>query len=565
MNQRFQVELGQSNQVNLLKVTSAEYDKPWVFRVCQLDVKILMCFFNSKEQLLVVDNNAIIYLYDCEHQEKIDQHRCFKEYTCCIVRNGKDLYLFTDRDSNERSYKYFLNRFNCDEFKLIQKKVLSSEYTGNERLWLNDNVLYIPFCDDEVKQIGYGRYDFSGQVDAMILFESTPYEKFWYGYGDIELSMQHNIGVRPHFRHINYYKDEQGYYFEYAIEIFNIDDGEILNILPIRFIGMADKYGNKKEKLALLKGLTTTLVDEHELDEYHDAHDNFFSSLYFYEFLEEPAVNLYFDDKKCFKVDFSILSKPIVSSVEDCDPIEKFHPSIDFPEFSNQDFLTLNIITIRHWDLNQAKVALKSYLALLENGLKPLYVAECITIYIYYEDQKLDDKAFFKKISEFGEAIVADVEALIYWFISNDSSDELYHDPEATFLCYAMELLLGISESNLELYLDYLDNVDMDHDVYNSGMICRYLDGNWNHLKATFAFGMDQYCCRMQDLFGWCWKDRGLKDYINAHYDFESLHTIMEPRLKYYADKDDEAIPHFIEQYSEFPDNKLLLEVIKSL
>ncbi|VAW72311.1 hypothetical protein MNBD_GAMMA10-371 [hydrothermal vent metagenome] len=542
------------------------------------------------------------------------------------------LYIYTDRSvEGENKYKKYIYVVDSMNFTVLYDETVELEYDCVDKSYeyhqisqYYKNKLYIAYqdenTDDEVED-GYVIVNLQDKTIEKHLFDKTSYS---YNFGDgcrIWFAPWFDLGLRPHYKNIRHIKSGDIECFTYSVDVFILSTGELLKTIPVREI-QSDHlgYGGSDKIAHLIRDADINNED------YHEAHDDFFEDLNHVVWeKEDQAFWVLFRGGILRRIDIQGKRSPLIvsqdlrknSSSQDVlsqfyehshllaidenneikfgsvsynyDSLISFNPSdydlnneteiidlvqgnvVDINNEQNHsyDSLSINIIKIDKWDLPSCIKVLQILYGLVRDDMDALLVSERIKICYELPDEKFSDAEFYKRLIPFGSEIAVHIEPLIALFIQNEKSERYYHDEETTFLFYAIESLIKIDESYIDLFCHYIASVDMDHDVSNASLIYDiFKTENWTQLKTMLAFlcHSDAGSSNTHDMLSECWEKDGLKEFVNNNYTADSLNELYKTIFNITNGSfDADDIISRLEEFEGYSENSVLIECFKNM
>jgi len=268
----YRIEKRQIDKISIIRVRYLKAKRPdWYFRVHRRNTDIHFLSLNNKQQLVILDSEKNLYLYDCEFQICLAHQQFNSSYDLNIQCNKDYLYLLTDReiyDEGDEPKDYSprtntLYQFDYHEFIVNEQIRVDDDYelvasipAQKEKLgyWLERNKLYL-FCSDYAHgkeyHSGLATIDFNKSKRQGLVSEScfkTQHKYASYRNIPIFISIQYGIGVRPNYINPSIIKPSNNTsassqedsrsnseeYLPYNIEIFDINTGENITLLEVK-------------------------------------------------------------------------------------------------------------------------------------------------------------------------------------------------------------------------------------------------------------------------------------------------------------------------------------------
>lgn len=580
---------------------------------CEFQVCLAHQQFNSRDDINIQCNEDYLYiLTDCEIYAEGEEPKDYSPRTNTLYQFDYHNFVIKHQVRVDDDYELFPNTLGKDE--------QLGYWLNKDKLYLYcSDYAHAKRDHSGLASVDFKRSKRQGLVSEGCF--KTQHKFSTYRKPPIFISVQYGIGIRPNYLNPNFIKPSTAInsvysevksrneeYIPYNIEIFDINSGNNITSLEVRQFTQAELEEKKTGLvLELLKSgevfkeydmlmeranpEASNTIPDFPARQVSKTFDRFYNELrnvtFYPNLMKDVIANLGIAKKSIgfileFKNDVllnvevsssNIKIIPLSSSQVDC-----FNESSSSlleqdaqdkesnPPFIPAEKLISNIIEIPQWSLASAKFALAQYLVLVQTDVKALIVDYEINVYFHigynaktkHYSEKHDDKHFFEKLSEFGEDIAPELVELINWFCEYPDSETLYHDCETTFLAYAMKHLLSLGDQYHPLYLRYLANVDMDHDVINTEMCGDILSGDqWSDNKLKFIIAMTYLGGQhlYSELFD-CWPG-ALEEYVTKHYDTASLAALLEKAYLH----DPEHIDEILDEYhSQAEQNNRLID-----
>ena len=161
---RYQIDLQRFEGVAVIRVRYLKSKRAdWYFRVHQQDVRIPLLTLNNKQQLVVLDSEGNLTLYDCKLQVCIGHMAFLHRYDFEVQANDDYLYIYHDNNDKRENtliqidYHKFVIKRSVDIDSGFES--ISNTMTVKNRFsrWSNNNYLYLR-CPD----YAHGKEDLAG-------------------------------------------------------------------------------------------------------------------------------------------------------------------------------------------------------------------------------------------------------------------------------------------------------------------------------------------------------------------------------------------------------------------
>lgn len=514
MKYKLLMHLDGVNQVKIFKhQTNGFYANEWNFSLKGDDEPIVLSEFYNENQFVIINSDGWIRLFDADKKELLLDYKLNgdKDAKAIFSIDKSKIYIaFKDKD-----YQAYLATFEIKTLKIDLHEI--QDYKSNLELRSDGSLLF--YKKDWERVNNQKRFEHGFTVYNPITKESTYYDLPYApnsSFGEVKpfISAQKDIGIIPYYGNVDVKKENnEELLFDFKIMLFD------LNTFKYELLSVRDFTQNQLGCFEYdCNELASKFLNSDEED-YQEAVSEFCENLYSITFVEDgfwlcwsdAILRKVYDDKTLspllvtsggmFEFIYKITDKRIFLSEH------RNYYVFDLPEITNQKSEMLIPIQLKKMDLeeieklsyskekskeiaNLGKIIIEvndlseeedliNVLQQIENKISNIAELGIGTKLIFQiEDKKgnvLNEKDFFEVVIGFEQA-PEKVQSIIEKFCYYSKARYTYRNEEETTLCYAVLELAKQGEKYLNIVIQYLSKIDLDHDVFNIENLIPYLE-----------------------------------------------------------------------------------------
>jgi hypothetical protein len=514
------------NHVNIFKSAGDAYVNDWNIPLKGDDEPIVFSEFYTENQFIVMNWDGWIRIYDADKKELLLDHKLNAEVDAKAVLSidRSILYVAFSADSGQKLLQLSLDSFQLKTTALpdIFSRSLQIRKDGcllfykHDWSYINDQKVYKHFysvLNMETKTMNQYELPYAPQFS---FDEFTPV-----------LDTVKNIGILPAYDDVTYKGTASGEIrFEFRIFLFNLTNFEPLHVLSVRdfpayqlacsayeceemaelFLSSIRNKAYINALRAYYENLTSIYVTPDAIwlcwrggilrkinsefilspllvtaNRAENSEEGMFNHTYFHAHVYHVnrssiilAEDINFYKTSMPDIAYSDIEKPIPLTFEKTSLEEIYnlkYSAEQKSEIENQDYILIEVI-----DLSTKQGIEEALLQMnvLVSDLKALGVGSLLLFLLKDSNGKtVNEPAFFAEAVHHNPELV---EAIIKHFIAYPKAKYLYRNAEETALCHAVHELAKKGDLYLTTILQYLDTIDMDHDVFNKEYVFPVLE-----------------------------------------------------------------------------------------
>ncbi|WP_445456698.1 hypothetical protein [Flavobacterium sp. HNIBRBA15423] len=528
MKYKLLMHLDGVNQVKIFKhQTNGLYTNEWNFSLKGDDEPIVMSEFYNENQFAIINSDGWIRLFDADKKELLLDYKLNGDNDAKAIFSidkSKIYIAFRDKD-----YQAYLATFEIKTLKVDLQEI--QDYKSNLEIRNDDSLLFYKIDWEYINK--KEKYTHGFTVYNSITKESTYYDLPYApssSFGEVKpfISTQKNIGIMPYYGNVDVKKgNNEELLFDFKIMLFD------LNTFKYELLSVRDFEQNQLDRYVnYCSELVSKFLNPNDEEDYNDAVIEFCDNLNSIEFVEDGfwlcwrsgVLRKVYDDKTLSPL--LVTSEMSNANMAGMFEFTTFHAYIhkitdkkiflsehtdyyvfDLPEITNQKSEMLIPIYLKKIDLeeidkltynkendkeisNLGKIIIEvndlskeedliNALQQIENKISNIEELGIGTKLVFHlEDKKgtvLNEKDFFEVVIGFEQA-PEKVRSIIEKFCHYSKARYTYRNEEETALCYAVLELAKQGEKYLNIVIQYLSKIDLDHDVFNIENLLPYLE-----------------------------------------------------------------------------------------
>lgn len=530
------IERAGVNHVKVFKSEGNGYENYWNFPLKGDDEPVILQEFYTYSNFIIVNSHGSILVCDADTKKTLLDYKFNSEYNCNTVfsLDRSQLYINYKEGSKDYLAAVDLKNFTIDVIELpytILVKVLQIRQDGCllfyevDLVYVNGKKLYKHF---------YHVFDRNTKVITKFELPDAPHHDFEIFFPVIDYIS--NSAVYPSYGDVVIKNNNKGEtFFDFSVIFLDLNTFNVRNIISVRDftkdqLGVSDYYCeeiaeqlNSVQKnedyyeaiMEFYENLTTIKVTENGLwlcwrgGILRKINENgILSPLLVTSLLPNSSMNGMFNHA-CFHSELYFINNDVIilrehndyyksimpefSSLNTDTPIALEFTSISLDELyalkyskeqineiEEQDYI---VIHVEDLSTNEGFTQALDKIVNVVSDLKSAGIGSILKFIMKdTKGQKIQEPEFFAGAVNHDPELI---QSIVETFIKNPGAKYLYRNEEETALCYAVFELAKQCDQYLATVLQYLDVIDLDHDVFNRENVLPLLQERYSTEEIT--------------------------------------------------------------------------------